>query len=386
MAIDQGRTELLWAKLEAAYGTEQALVAANGIRYISMGRSHQPKNRVDSPEKNASPGRFRRFDRKPSTSGTGLNFNVQPSGTLNTLSEQDPFFEAAFGTKTNRTVATTVASSPTTSGCTVAAVGTLAVGDAVFLEVTGQPLVNYIRVLTSVAGNVLTWAPTLAAAQTVGDDVKGTITYKLSTALALSITALRALPSGKKEELTGWGMDTMNLAFDANNEIQATFGGPAKTLLTTATAQAAPGSSTFVGTQHPPSGITDGYTMIGNAVYLMKSMSIDLANSLNPRNSEYGVLLPTEMNRNGIRTIDMSLDAFSETEATLKDLSEAGTLVSVLNQTGKTQGNIVAVYMPKVDFAYPDQDDPPGERTWTFPGAAMESAQGDNKELVLVFA
>lgn len=387
MAIDFGRTELLWLKKEVAYGTEETLAAANAVRFNAFGRDHQPKNRTNAPEKNASPGRFRRFDRKPATSGTGLAFNVQPSGTLNTLPEHDPVYEAAFGTKTNVTLATTVsaAPAPTVGGCTVSSAGTLAVGDAVLITVTGQAG-PFVRMLTGVAGAALTWDPDLPAAPTSGDALKGTLTYKLITAPPPSLTALHAYPSARREVLIGWGMDTLAFALDANAEILVTAGGPAKTLKSTAAAQAAPGSSTFVGTQNPPSGITDAYTMIDDTVYLTKSMTVDLANALSLRNTEYGVLLSTEQNRSGIREVNMTLDAWSETEGTLKDKAEAGTIVSVLNQTGKTQGNIAALYLPRVDFGYPSWDDPDAETTWSFPGAALEGTQGANNELKLIFA
>jgi hypothetical protein len=387
MSIDQGRTGKIWVKKEADYGVEETLASANAFRHIDKGSwDHVPFSRVASPEKNPSPGLFRRFDRKPATSLSGLNSNIQPSGTLNTLAEGDPFFEAAFGAKTNVTLDTTVSASPTptTTGATVASAGTLAIGDAVLIEVTGQ-LGPYVRVLTGVASNALTWAPALPAAPTTGDALKGCVTYKFTTALALSLTILHVLGT-KRKALIGCGIDSLELAFDANSEVQMTVGGPARDRLATADAQSEPAAFTSIGTQNPPSGIVDGYTMIDDTVYLMKTLNIGLTNALNARNSEYGVRLPSELNRNGSRDVTVSLDAWSETEATLKDLTEAGTLCSVLNQTGKTEGNIIAVYMPKVDFAPPSENDPDGEVNWSFSGVALESTQGGNNELALILA
>lgn len=385
MAIPQGRTGKLWVKKEAAYGTEEALVAGNAFRHINRGTwDHKPKNKVNSPEKNPTPGQFRRFDRKAATSLSGLNANIQPSSALNTLSEADPFFEAAFGTLTNVTLDTTVASAPVVGGCTVTSAGALAVGDAVLLTVTGSAG-PYVRVLTGVSANDLTWTPDLPAAQTAGDAVKGCVTYKLTTALAISLTLMHEL-SPHRTELIGLGIDTLELAFDANAEVQFTAGGPAKDEMWTTGAQAAPAAFTSVGAQNPPSGILDGYTMIDDTVYLMKTLSVGLTNALAGRNSEYGVALPSELNRDGIREVSVGLNAWAETEATLKDLTRAGALVEVLNQTGKTEGNIIAVYMPSVDFAYPSQDDPDGQVSWDFSGVALESTNGGNDELSLILA
>lgn len=379
MAIPQGRTGQLYLKKETTYGVEQALVAANAMRHINVGFTHNPFQRVNSPEKNPSPGQFTRFDRKPATMLETLVALLRPSGVLNTLPEIDPILEVAFGAKTNVTLATTVSSGPTTTGATVASAGTLAVGDAVLLVVTGQANSPYIRILTAVAGAVLTWAPALPAAQTVGDSVKGGLTYKLSTPLPLSLTIAHYL-TGFKRELLGCGIDSFALALDANAEPQVTVSGPAKDQLT-GTAQAQPGGFTQLGS-NPPSGII-GETWINNTLYLMKSLSISFSNSLNARNTEYGVRLPTELNRNGIREVSVTLEAWAETEATLYDLTEAGSFASVLTQTGRTQGNCTAIFLPKVDFAPAAVDDPDGEVGFSFSGVALESVLGSNDEIRL---
>lgn len=379
MAIPQGRTGKLYVKKEAAYGVEEVLASANALRHVNVGFSHNPFQRVNSPEKSPSPGQFTRFDRKPATMLETLVALLRPSGTLNTLPEIDPILEAAFGAKTNVTLSTTVASAPTTTSATVASAGTLAVGDAVLLSVTGQVNSPYVRILTVVAGAALTWAPALPAAQTVGDACKGGLTYKLTTPLAISLTMAHYL-TGFKRELLGAGIDSFALALDANAEPQVTVSGPAKDQLT-GTAQSAPAAFTTVG-GNPPSGII-GETWIGNTLYLMKMLSVSFSNSLNARNTEYGVRLPTELNRNGIREVSVTLDAWAETEATLYDLTEAGTFSSVLTQTGRTQGNCTAIYLPKVDFSPAAVDDPDGEVGFSFSGVALESVLGSNDEIRL---
>lgn len=383
MAIPQGRTGKVFLKKEGTYGVEETLAATNALRHVNVGFTHNPFQRVNSPEKNASPGQFTRFDRKPSTQLSTLVSLLRPSGTLNTLPEIDPILEAGFGSLTNVTLDTTVSASPTptTTGCTVASAGALAAGDAVLITVTGQSG-PFVRFLTNVATNALTWAPALPAAPSTGDAVKGGVTYKFTSSLAISLTIAHYLSSFKRE-LLGAGIDSLELAFDANAEPQATASGPARNQLT-GTTQSEPGAFTTVG-GNPPSGVKDSETYIDDTVYLMKSLGITVANSLAVRNTEYGVQLPTEMYRNGIREVGVTLDAWAETEATLYDLTEAGTLAALMNQTGKTEGSIVAVRLPRVDFSVPDQDDGDGEVNWSFSGTALESALGANDELSLAF-
>lgn len=380
MAIPIGRKGQVYLKKEAEYGVEEALAAANALRHIEIGFAFDPFNRVTSPEKKQSPGPVNRFDRKKSAELSTLVSLLHPSGTLNTLPEIDPILEAAFGSKTNVTLATTVSASPspTATGCTVASAGALAVGDAILIEVTGESG-PFVRILTAVATNALTWAPALPAAPTTGDDVKGGLTYKLTTDLAISLTIAHYLATFKRE-LLGAAINTLTLAFDPNEEPKATAAGPAKTQLT-GTTQEQPASFTTVGGHPPPGHI--GELLIDDTDYPFKGLEVEIANGVILRNQEYGVNDASAVYRQGRREIKLSLDAFAETEATLYDLTEAGTNVSVLKQTGKTEGNIIAVYAPEVEFKVGETDDPDEEVSWSFSGLALETVDGLNDELTL---
>lgn len=381
MALEIGRTGQLYLKKEAAYGVEEALASSNALRHINVGFSYDPFQRVTSEEKKQSPGAVTRFDRRKSASLSTLVTLLRPSGALNTLPECDPVLEAALGSLTNVTLDTTVSASPapTTTGATVASAGALAKGDAVLIAVTGQSNSPFVRILTDVSAAALTWAPALPAAPTAGDALKGGITYKLTSALAISLTIAHYLTNFKRE-LLGAAIDTLGLAFDANEEARLTASGPAADQLT-GTAQAEPASFTTVG-GNPPSGLV-GETLVNDTVYLKKSLEVNLTNSLRLRNQEQGVNAASEVFRAGRREIGVSLEAFAETEATLYDKAEAGTNVSILDQIGRTEGNILAVYLPIVEVKVPDQDDPDEEVSWSFSGMALESKDGENDELTV---
>ncbi len=379
MALEIGRQGQLYLKKEAAYGVSQALAATNALRHINVGFSFDPFQRETSTEKKQSPGPVNRFDRKKSAGLGTLVSLLRPSGALNTLPEIDPILEAAFGSVVNETLSTTVASAPTTTSATLTSAGTLAKGDAVLLTVTGESTGPFVRFLTSVSGSDVVWAPALPSAQTAGDAVKGGVTYKLTSALAVSLTIAHYLSTFKRA-LLGAAVDSLALSFDANSEAQATASGPAAKQLTSTT-QSEPASFTTVGA-NPPSGLI-GDTYVADTIYLMKSLEVTIANGLAVRNQEYGVNDPSEVFRSGRREIAVSLEAFAETEATLYDKAEAGTNVSILNQTGRTEGNIIALYMPKVEFKPAETDDPDTEVSWAFSGMALESSDGDNDELRL---
>ncbi len=383
MALQIGRRGQLYATQEAAYGVSERLAVTNALRHIDVGFGYDPFARVTSPEKKHSPGPVSRFDRQQTAELGTLVGLLRPSGALGTLAECDPVLEAAFGSRTIRTADSTVSASstPTTTTATVADAGDLAAGDMVLIEVTGQAG-PFVRKLTVVSTNALTWEPALPAAPATGDSVKGAVTYTLTSQLAVSLTIAHYLDHITRE-LLGVGINSLELAFDANEEPRFTASGPAATQRT-GTAQAQPAGFTTVG-GHPPSGLT-GQLLVNGTAYLCKSLSVSLANALAVRNQEYGVSTASELYRQGRREISLSLEAFAENEAALYDLAEAGSTPSLLLQTGNAPGNIVCVYAPKIDLMVPDQDDPDEEVTWSFEALAIETADGRNDELTLGLA
>jgi hypothetical protein len=387
MALNISRQGRVYGKLEAAgYGTLQTLAGANALRHVDLSFNYDPFNRVDSPEKKTGPGLATRFDRRTSAGLAGLTALLRPSGLLNTFPEASFLLEAAFGSKTNVTLATTILSGALVGGCTLTAAGTLAVGDGVLLidNTTG---LKHVRRLLSVAGAAVTWAPDLPNAPINGSAVKGGISYKLVTDMgsALAFVLLHVLP-GFRRELRGIGADKIAVMFDANEEPRVTVSGPAQQQLSDAAAIADPGTFTTVG-GNPPSGrVGDLYIGTSGVAYLFRKFSFEFTNALMIRNQEYGVNLGTELYRKDRRAVTCKLDAFVETAAKLYDVAKAGTFSTasgVFKQTGRTEGNIVAVALPKVDWKVPDTSDGDTEAEWSFSGVAAESADAANDECAM---
>ena len=341
-----------------------------------MGFAFDPFARVTSPEKKQSPGPVSRFDRVQSAELSTLVALLRPSGTLNTLPEIDPILEAGFGTVTNVTLDTTIKAggAGTTTQDDFTSVSGLAVGNMILMS---RNSVLYVRHITAISTNTVTWAPALPSGMEDGEQVQGGITYKLSSALATGLTMAHYLDNFSRELL---GVGALELAFDANEEPRATASGPASNHLT-GSAQSQPAGFTTVG-GNPPSGLV-GDLYIGDTAYPFKSLQVAIANALRLRNQEYGVNVPTEIYRAGRREITLSLDVFAETEATLYDLAEAGTNAALMKQTGRTEGNIVALRAPSVEWKVPSTDDPDEEVSWGFERMALESADDANDELYL---
>ena len=216
----------------------------------------------------------------------------------------------------------------------------------------------------------------------MSDTVKGSVTYKLTTALAKSLTIAHYLANFKRE-LLGAAVDAFGLDFDANEEPRFKCSGPAKDQLT-GTTQAEPSAFTTVG-GNPPSGLV-GNLRVDATTYLFKKLSIDVKNGLKNRADEYNANKSTEVYRAGRREISGMLEVFAETEATVYDLAEAGTNSALFLQTGVTEGLIVAVRMPTVEWKVADQDDGDEALSWSFKFTALESADAQNDELFLALA
>lgn len=389
-APPQGSKGQLFVKKESSYGVDPTLAAGNAMRFIEVAMGWRPFNRVNSPEHKGTPGVHARLDRKSTATGEIRQAFLRPSQTLQTLPEADPIYEAAFGAVTNRTDADgAFTGTPTTTTGTTDTVGSLAVGDCIIINSeNGANVGNYVRKLTGVSGSNLTWDPPLPAAPVATDTVKGCITYTFTDELAVSLYMAHKLTGASQNRvLEGWGVDRFRAIFDQNSEPMFNCSGPAKRQITTGHADfpTIPASQTLVGAGNPPFGGT-GNVFIAGTLYKVKHLEVEVQNSLATRNNEIGEATPTELYRNGKRLVTCTIEAWADTPATLYDLAEAGTVVSMIHQAGATEGNIAAVYAPRVDFDVPDQDDPENEVSWSFSGAALESAVDAGDELTLAFA
>jgi hypothetical protein len=371
-------------KQDASNGANTLSAAANAVRHTDFKFSFNPFNRANSTEKKTSPGQAVVFDRRATANLDSIGGLIRPSGVLNTLPEADKIFEAAFGSKSNVTLSTTIndAAATTTSATLTSVVGLVIGTSALLFVVAGK---KYVRFVTNVVGSVVTWAPALPAAPANVSAVKSGIVYKLTTDLAISLAALHVLP-GFRRECRGIGIDKFTVTLDNNAEPMFSASGPAQTELNDANAVADPGTFTVVGSQNPPSGIV-GDVLIGGTSYLSKKASVDLSNGLRVRNEEFGANaetgLASEVFRDGRRSVGVSLDAFVETAATVHDFAIAGTQKSFFAQNGRTEGNIVALYCPIVNWNVPDTDAPDSASNWSFKGTALESSDGANDEFYL---
>lgn len=373
-----GRLGRVYAKAESSYNTAPTLAATDALRHLDVRLNVNPRNRVNSPERHAHPSQIYRFTRRK-TADWMVRGILYPSGTLNTLPDADPILANVFGasSSTNVTLSTTVNGSPTTTSVPCVAVTGLAVGDAVLINATNGG--RQVRWITNIVSTTLTVAPALASAPTVGDSVKGCITYKLKTAIGSSLDIAHYLPN-VSYEMTGCAPELLRLSFDANDEIMFEASGPAASRARPA--QTDPATFTVAGST-PPSGLT-GFARFNGAAEEFLKAQFEIKNGISLDNRAFGTSVAQAMFRERKREVTFSYDTMQSDDVSLLDLAEATTDHTAIMQCGLTEGSIIAVYAPVCELEVPDDQDSDEARQHSFKGVCKGTAGND--ELYLAFA
>lgn len=376
-----GRVGRVYVASESAYGTAATLVAGDAVRHLNVKLNDNPRNRVNSPERHTHPSQVYRFTRKR-TADWLLSGIFYPSGIINTDPDHEPIITNTFGTSSKRsvTLSTTVMSGATTTGCVVASATGLAIGDAVLINVTTASVGRCVRFLTNVSGTTLTWAPALPSAPTVGDTVKGCVTWTPKTAIGSSMNIAHYLTS-KSYEAKGCAPESFKLSFDENSEVMWEAGGPAQKRIRPA--QSDPATFTTAGTT-PPSGLTGSLRVDATAEEFLKA-TFEIKNGIALDVHSFGISEAQAMYRRGKREVTMTLDALDSNDVTIQDAADNTTDVAVLLQCGLTEGSIIAVYCPKVELDVPDDPNNDETQQHGFKGICKASASG-NDEIYLAVA
>ncbi len=370
-----GRVGRVYAAAEAAYGVAPGFAATDAIRHLNVALNRKFRNRVNAPTRHTHPDQVYRRTRR-GTGSWSLSGEFFPSGVLNTLPDFTDILEHGIGSKTNVILATTIAvggAGATTGDTLTSAVG-LSVGDALLFS--HQDGNKYVRFLTAVnvGTGVCTWAPALPAALTDGQAVKGCITYKPATALAKSLNIGHYLTSLSYQ---GYGavVDELKFSFDANNEVMWEASGPMQKRIRNADT-ADPGTFTVVGTT-PPSGLTGGLTFNDTVEDYIKA-EFNIKNGMELDNFAAGTSLARAFYRKGKRAVSVGLDTMVSDDVTLITAAEANSDATVLVQSGDTEGSIIAIYCPIVEFEEPDDSNAEEELDWKYQGVAKATIAGND--------
>jgi hypothetical protein len=369
-----GRLGKVYAKAESTYGTAPTFSATNALRHLNI-KTHASLNRSDSLEKRGTPGLRDRFSRHIDGS-VDLEAYLQPSGTIQTAPEAAAILKNAFGTEVIGAGSTTIASSPTTTGATLTAGTGFVVGEMISISIASGPNAGvYARKLTALAGAAATWAPALPGAPSVADTVKSMCSYQLANELPSGLTIAHYLPN-LTVEMHGWVINKLTVQFDGNDEAKFRAQGPAKERLRPA--QSVPGSFTTVGS--PVTGII-GTLLFNGTAYQVTKGQFDIENMEALMNDIFGTDRSQGFYRNGRRKVSFSLEAYVSDDTSVIAQAETASDNTLFVQVGTTEGKVIGIYCPRVEFDVPDTPDGDGAIKWSFTGVAKETSGND--EIVL---
>lgn len=371
MSIYQvGRLGKCYAKVEASYGTVPTFAATDAFRHIEVNTSAS-LNRSDSLEKRGTPGLRDRFSRHI----TGLldikNAYLQPSGTIGTKPESNVLMKNAFGVETVGAASTTIASAPAIGGATLTSGAGFLVGQMISIVVAaGTAPGTYNRMLTSVAGAAVTWAPNLPGAPAAADTVKNGVTYSFANELPGSFTFAHYLPN-VSVEMHGAVVDKLVISFDGNGELMFSISAPAKERLRPA--QSIPGSFTTVGA--PITGILGAFLLNGTAYQVMKG-SISITNGEAMQNEIYGTDRSQGFYRNARRSVALAITAKVTDDTTMAVAAENASDNALFLQCNNVEGKVVSLYLPRCEFDVAQTPDADGSMEYSFTGVAKETLAG----------
>lgn len=372
MSIYQvGRLGKCFAKVESGYGVQPTFAATDALRHIDVSTAAS-LNRSDSLEKRGTPGLRDRFSRHI----TGLldikNAYLQPSGTIGTKPEANVLLKNVFGVETVGALSTTIASGPAVGGATLTSGTGAAVGQGISIVVAaGTAPGTYLRILTSVAGAAVTWAPNLPGAPAVADTVKNTCaTYSFANELPGSFSFAHYLPN-VSVEMHGCVVDKLQIMFDANGEVTFSASCPAKERLRPA--QTIPGAFTTVGS--PITGIVGAFLFNGTAYQILKA-SVAITNAEAMQNDIYGTDRSQGFYRNGRRAVTLAIEARVTDDLALVTQAELASDNALFIQCNNIEGKNIGLYLPRVEFDVPATPDSDGAMSYSFSGVAKETLAG----------
>lgn len=365
-----GRLGSLYVKDEASYAAAVTFGATDAFRHLTF-TTRKSLNRANSLEKKGTPGLTNRFSRHIEA-GYQLEAYLSPSGTIKTAPNGRLWLKNGLGAERVGALSTTVAvGTGAVDGAELASVTGLAVGDFVLINCTGGSNPGrYARVITSIAGSDVTWAPDLPQAPADGDTVKDGVTYRLANSLPASMAIGRYL-SDRSWEVKGAVVEQLGLMFNGNDEVKLTAQGPAQTSSTPA--QAKPGAFTAVGS--PVTGIT-GYAYVNDTALRIVRADFNVANLTQLINDSFGQDRAEDFYRDGRRDITVAIEQRLTDETTLYDLADEATDFALLLQAGLTEGRIVAVYAPRCELNIPEIPDDDGGIRNQYTAVCKETVAG----------
>jgi hypothetical protein len=376
MTIETGALEQCYIKQETAYNVTpaDALAGSDGVRHLELSIESK-KNREPSPEKRGTPDVSQMLPRRQSTNWDLSSIMWEPSGTIGTISNVGKLLTGGFGSSHTANLVTTIASGASATGATLTSGTGLAVGDIVVVTMPAGH--REITRLKTVAGAVVTW-DALSVSPSVSAAVISGLTYLLTNNITHSFAIYKYYNAGNfKQAAYGSVVNRIQARFHGMGEVMLGLNGPSANYADTTfgTVQAKPGTHVTVGA--PASGLVGNFYVDGNS-FLVISAEATIENNIELRNKELGTAFATGIaGRADLRVVRVQVTFYME-DTRLFTMGNAASTTGVLRcVVGDTNGSIVGMVCPKVEFERPAIGNEIGPKEVTIEGMALATSGND---------
>lgn len=388
MTIETGALEQAYAKVETSYALDaatggEALAAGDAIRHLELSLASK-KNREPSPEKRGTPDEAQSLPRRQTSTWNLSSIMWEPSGTLGTISNVGKFLGAGMGTDHviagGLTTTVEAAPVPSTTGCTLASVVGLSVGDLIMFDVTVAAVLHHeVTRVKTLVGSAITYDALSQAPDSGGAAITG-VNFSLANNITDSLAVYKYYNGGGfKQAVFGAIVDQFQINLDGTQEVGLSFQGPAGRYADSSagggTVQAKPGAHTTVGA--PASGMIGTFYVDGTA-FLVISAAINVNNALELRNKELGTAWASGVaGRTNRRKITTTITFYLE-DTTL--IGKAHSVARGVLRTWvgtDTPGKRVAAVMPGVEFEIPEVPGGNGIKEMTIEGTCYATDGND---------
>lgn len=378
----------LYAALEPSYGEVPSITSTNRFPAVKL-RIKQTYEKQQRRDKTGT----RTFTGLPNGTRTRTAFQLQTY--LTTWSDTSappgygPLFGAALGSDPLTFSGGTIASAPSSSRLTLVSSHNLVPGQAITVG-------NEMRFVKAVLDSrtVELNAP-MSQVPPAGATAGPTLTYLPDKELpSVSIFDYRS-PSGTVQRvLTGGAADSLRVRVNGDfHEFE--FQGPASDVFDTSSFAAGQGGLDEFPAEPQIEALDPavipghmGQVWLGaqaSRFYTLKSASVQLNNSIELRNNEFGTAFARGITP-GQRTVSVDFDVYATNDAASRGLYEAArqrSPIGAMFQLGQQQGQLFGALIKAVVPECPDMDDTETRLVWRF--ADCRAQGSDNDELAVAF-
>lgn len=383
MSISAGRLDRVFAKLEATYGADAGLAAADFIRTTGGSITHEPFGYVDNPERTAGDDMSAPLRRRSVTSAT-LSALIRGAPNGHDAPELDALWQSLFGAPPVEVDAVGDTTAQANEDRILGVVSGGQNGDGLLYPVIGKT--GGATATVAVPGTAEYASRNYHLARAVQS-----LTVRTQPASAGATAGIGpGTPGAPAQEATGWCVGEAAITIDGTGEASVNFSGPARNAtqgaaLTAIDIDSAPAAGSYpkgIDAKLWFSDLSQSSPTWAEVAAGFRTMSVNITNGFVARNDESGSAFARSVYRPNQRAVAVEISTYAEQNNALWAAIAAAQAVSpqtaMVVSWGNVTGGRAMLYLPFVNFNLPPPDGADDAQGYQFTGRGS----GDGQEAV----